>query len=92
MLTNPRTLFLGTLLALALSQKAGAALPGREVRVSIQVIVNPVEGSPRTGCEASAKDKAQRTEWWAAFAQVKPHPETGWEVAGDGVRCGGGSF
>ena len=89
---NPRTLLLGTLLVLALIQWGGAASSGREVGVTIQVIVNPVDGSPHTGCQVSAKLEAPRTEWWTAFAHAKSHPETGWEAVDGGVGCGVGAF
>ncbi len=92
MLTNRLALFLGTLLVLGLSRNAGAAgRPGRGVQ-SIQVIVNPFEGSPHTGCEAPAQVETERTEWWVGFAQAKPHPERGWEATGSEVWCGRGSF
>jgi formylglycine-generating enzyme required for sulfatase activity len=82
-----------TLLMLAQSHDAGAFLPRDTVEVSVEVIVNPVEGRPRSGCETTEEARAYtKTEWWVAVAETKPHPQDGWEGVDSGIRCEDGSF
>jgi formylglycine-generating enzyme required for sulfatase activity len=88
-------LSVGTLLMLTQSHDAGAFLPRDRVTVSVEVIVNAVEGSPRSGCQASEEARAySKKEWWVAVAEAKPHTENEeeWEGLGSGLRCGSGSF
>lgn len=82
----------GALLSLSVGQAAIAAPARVPLAVSIQVTANPIEGSPRAACEASARVETGRQDWWAAFADVRPHSPEGWEAVGSRVGCGGGSF
>jgi formylglycine-generating enzyme required for sulfatase activity len=92
MLTRALTLIFATLLVLVMSHETdGAPLPG-PLEVSMEVVVNPVDGSPRTGCQASETVETARQEWWIAFGHGKSHPQKGWEGIGHGIRCGSGFF
>jgi formylglycine-generating enzyme required for sulfatase activity len=92
MLTRLRNLSVGTLLILTASHEAGAFLPRGPVTVSVEAIVNAVEGSPRSECEASEEIQVyKKTAWWLAVAETKPHAQKGWERVGSGIRCGSGS-
>ena len=45
-------LSIGALLVLIQSHEASAFLPRASVQVSVEVVVNPVEGPPLSGCDA----------------------------------------
>jgi formylglycine-generating enzyme required for sulfatase activity len=67
--------------------------PARDhIEVSIEVVVNPVAGSPRTGCHASAQVEPGRKDWWAVLARATAHADEGWRAAGDDVECGLGAL
>ena len=92
-MTTRRILLLASLLILAQGHAAGVFLPRDAIKLSVEVIVNPVGGSPRSGCEASEEVRAfSKTEWWVAVAETRPHPQGGWEGVGSGIRCGSDSF
>ncbi len=86
-------LSLGALLVLAQSHSAGAFLPRHRVQVSVEVIVNGVEGSSRSGCEAFEEIRTfVKKEVWVAIAETKPELPSGWEGVGNEVWCGTDSF
>jgi hypothetical protein len=93
MLTRLRVLSIGTLLILAQSPAAEAFLARGPVEMSVEVIVNGVEGAPRSGCEASEEVQTYRKkEWWVAVGEAKSHSQKGWEGVVSGIRCGSDSL
>ncbi|MHC4859863.1 MAG: formylglycine-generating enzyme family protein [Planctomycetota bacterium] len=92
-MTNLRVLSVAALFVLARSPEANAFLSRHPVEVSVEVVVNAVDGPPRSECRESERiENPRRNEWWVAFADTKPLPETQREGAGAGIRCGKGSF
>jgi formylglycine-generating enzyme required for sulfatase activity len=91
-MTIPRILVSATLLFLAMSHETDAVNVRDKIEMSNEVIVNPLDESPRTGCKSSTKVGAQSQEWWMTFATARPHEEKVWEVSDKKVRCGSGSF
>jgi formylglycine-generating enzyme required for sulfatase activity len=75
-----RSLAIGIGLALGWSSEARAFLPRDPVTLSVEVVVNPAEGAPRAGCEATEPIQAHSARKWS-FAISD----------GGDIRCGGGS-
>ncbi len=92
MVTIPRILVSAMLLILAMSHETGAVRVRDTLELSVEVIVNPLEGSPRTGCISSSKVEAKGQEWWMTFAKAKSHAEKERKSVHTEVRCGGGLF
>ena len=93
MLTTLRILLVATLVIFAQGHAAGLFLARGSIELSVKIIVNAVEGSPRSECEASEEVRASsKKEWWVAVAETMPHPQGGWEAVGSGIRCGRDSF
>jgi formylglycine-generating enzyme required for sulfatase activity len=92
-MTIPRVLVSVMLIILAMSHQAGAVPPGGDkLEMSFEVILNPVDDNPLTGCESSAKVDVKGQDWWISFATVQPLAEKGWEKSNNDIRCGSGSF
>jgi formylglycine-generating enzyme required for sulfatase activity len=57
--------------------------------VSVEVIVNAVDGVSRTGCRASETVQSPgKQEWWVSVGETRVHPQTGWGGVDAGLRCG----
>ena len=61
--------------------------------LSVEAILNPIDGSVRSECEAQDEVEAgKKHDTWVSFAKVKPQGKQGWEVISSSTRCGSGSF
>ena len=65
----------------------------KQLSVSIEVVVNTIDGSAREECQVQDEVEADKKhEAWIAFGAVKPQKEQGWEAVASITRCGDGSF
>jgi formylglycine-generating enzyme required for sulfatase activity len=91
--TKPLTLWLGTLVFLAISPEADPAAGGRPLAVSIETIVNPVDGSPGPRCVAAGEvESSKQMESWIEFGEAKLQPPGAWEGTSSRIRCGAGPW
>jgi formylglycine-generating enzyme required for sulfatase activity len=101
MLTKLGIISVGSLLLLTPSQLAHAFLPRDDLTLSLDVVVNPVEGTPLTACAVSETLQAYgKSEWLISIGETRPRSksesksdsEGQWEGVGDKVRCEGESL
>jgi formylglycine-generating enzyme required for sulfatase activity len=84
-----RSLFLGVLFAVGHGPGASAFLPRESVEVSVEIILNAVDESPRSACKAAGRAALRWThDWSVAVAAATPHPENGSDGTGRQLRCG----
>jgi formylglycine-generating enzyme required for sulfatase activity len=84
---------LAAVLILTFSRPLDAFLPGDPLWMSMDVVVNPMEGPPLVSCEASEVVEAYSArEWWISMTGVASgsHEET--PPPGSPVTCGIGPF
>ena len=78
------------LLIFVMSHGTGEASAHDEFELSIEVIVNPVKGSPHIACISSSRMESNRQEKWITFGKVKPHKKKGWKAFNSEVRSAEG--
>jgi formylglycine-generating enzyme required for sulfatase activity len=93
MTTKRITLMLGGFLVLGGVRDADADPLHRRLEMSIEAIVNPVEGSPGPRCAtaSSEMEPLRKMEWWVAFGEAAPKSGA-WQATGSSVQCGAGSL
>ena len=106
MRTTLRGLCFGILLMLSQNDEAQAFLSRAPLEMSVEIVVNPFEGSPRSGCDATEEiGSYSKKSWWVAVASSHLHQGTQQgseerqqgseerpEGADSGFRCGNDSY
>ncbi len=84
-------LIFAVLAILAHVPDAGAFLPRDPIVLSMQIIVNDLDGPARTACRTEYSDDSQfKNDWWVAIGEATAHPESGLQHTGHEIRCGKG--
>jgi len=90
MSTKLRIASFGILLVLLWSHEAGAFLPRDVVDLSAEVLVNVVEGPPRSDCRVAEEVQTFRKRaWWVAVGEARPDlpKQKVRDGTGSGIRC-----
>ena len=91
-MTTCRRAFLAVgLLLVAAGHGTTSGSAPNAIQVSLEFIVNPVDGSPRSDCEVAGSAEAVKKEWWVSFGRAAPQPEAVWQAKGGAVTCGQGA-